>query len=85
MEPRVCDLVKQGTIAVGLFDHPDRELYDFAVYQLSEMLDQFKAQYYTTPRNSRCDLTPASPARQRADVRRADLAVHRPAQGGQTG
>ena len=47
MEPHVCDLVKMGTIAIGLFDHPDRELYDFAVYRLSEMLDQFKAQYYT--------------------------------------
>jgi hypothetical protein len=46
MEPHVCDLVKMGTIAIGLFDHPDRELYDFAVYRLSEMLDQFKAQYY---------------------------------------
>jgi hypothetical protein len=26
MEPHVCDLVKMGTIAVQLFDDPDREL-----------------------------------------------------------
>jgi hypothetical protein len=44
MEPHVCDLVKMGRIAIG--DDPDRELYDFAVYRLSEMLEQFKAQYY---------------------------------------
>ncbi len=46
MEPHVCDLVKMGTIAFQLFDDPNRELYDFAVCRLSEMLYQFKAQYY---------------------------------------
>jgi hypothetical protein len=46
MEPHLCDVVKMGTIAVGLFDHPDRELYDFAVGRVSEMLDDLKARYY---------------------------------------
>ena len=35
-----------GTIAVQLFDDPNRELYDFAVCRLSEMLDELKARYY---------------------------------------
>ena len=33
-------------MTVVLFDDPDRELYDFAVHRLSEMLDELKAHYY---------------------------------------
>jgi hypothetical protein len=46
MEPHICDVVKMRTIAAQLFDDPDRELYDFAVHRLSEMLDELKAHYY---------------------------------------
>jgi hypothetical protein len=46
MEPHICDVVNMGTIAVGLLDHPNRGLYDFAVCHLSEMLDELKARYY---------------------------------------
>jgi hypothetical protein len=35
-----------GTIAVQLFDDPNRELYDFAVCRLSEMLDELRLRYY---------------------------------------
>jgi hypothetical protein len=45
MEPHLCDVVKMGTIAFQLFDDPDRELDDFAVCRLSEMLDEPKARY----------------------------------------
>jgi hypothetical protein len=48
MEPHICDVVKMGTIAAQLFDDPDRELCDFAVHRLSEMLDELKA--HTTTR-----------------------------------
>jgi hypothetical protein len=34
-----------GTIASNLFDCTDRELYDFAVHHLEEMLDDLKARY----------------------------------------
>jgi hypothetical protein len=46
MEPHLCDVVKMGTIAVQLFDDPNRELYDFAVCRLSEMLDELRVRYY---------------------------------------
>jgi hypothetical protein len=29
-----------------LFEHPDSELYDFAVRHLAEMLEKLKADYY---------------------------------------
>jgi hypothetical protein len=35
-----------GKIASNLFDCTDRELYDFAVHHLEEMLDDLKARYY---------------------------------------
>jgi hypothetical protein len=46
MEPRLCAVVNMGTIASSLFDCTDRELYDFAVHHLEEMLDELKARYY---------------------------------------
>jgi hypothetical protein len=46
MESHLCDVVKMGTIAFQLFDDPDRELYDFAVCRLSELLDEPKVRYY---------------------------------------
>jgi hypothetical protein len=35
-----------GTIASNLFDCTDRELYDFAVNQVEDMLDDLGARYY---------------------------------------
>ncbi len=35
-----------GRIADQLFDNPDRELYDFAVHRLSDMLEELRAGYY---------------------------------------
>jgi len=46
MEPHICDVVNMATIAVGLLDHPNRELHQFAAYRLSEMLDELKTRYY---------------------------------------
>jgi hypothetical protein len=46
MEPHLCDCVKMGRIADQLFDNPDRELYDFVVHRLAEMLEELKAGYY---------------------------------------
>ena len=46
MEPYLCKVVHMGTIASNLFDCSDRELYDFAVTHLEEMLDDLKARYY---------------------------------------
>jgi hypothetical protein len=46
MEPNLCDIVKMGTIAFQLFDNPNRELYDFALCRLSEMLDELRVRYY---------------------------------------
>jgi isopentenyldiphosphate isomerase len=46
MEPYLCKVVHMGTIASNLFDCTDRELYDFAVNQVEEMLDELKAHYY---------------------------------------
>ena len=45
MEPLLCDCVKVARIADQLFDNPDRELYDFAVHRLAEMLEELKAGY----------------------------------------
>jgi hypothetical protein len=46
MEPYVCDVVKMGRIADQLFDNPDRELYDFAVHRLADMLEDLRKRYY---------------------------------------
>jgi hypothetical protein len=46
MEPHICDVVCMGKIAAQLMSDPDRNLYDFAVVHLSEMLDELKARYY---------------------------------------
>jgi hypothetical protein len=46
MEPHINDVVCMGKIAAQLMSDPDRNLYDFAVGHLSEMLDEFKAHYY---------------------------------------
>ena len=46
MEPHINDVVCMGKIAAQLMSHPDRNLYDFAVCHLSEMLDELKARYY---------------------------------------
>jgi hypothetical protein len=48
MEPHLCDCVKMGRIADQLFDDPDRELYDFAVHRLVDMLEELRAGYYAT-------------------------------------
>jgi hypothetical protein len=45
MEPLLCDCVKTGRIADQLFDNPDRELYDFVVHRLVQMLEDLKAGY----------------------------------------
>jgi hypothetical protein len=45
MEPHINDVVCMGKIAARLMSHPDRNLYDFAVVQLSRMLDDLKARY----------------------------------------
>jgi hypothetical protein len=46
MEPHLCKVVHMGTIASNLFDCTDRELYDFAVNQVEDMLDDLRARYY---------------------------------------
>jgi hypothetical protein len=46
MEPHLCDCVKMGRIASQLFDDPDRELYDFSVHRLEEMLEDLRERYY---------------------------------------
>ena len=46
MEQLLCDVVNMGRIADQLFDNPDRELYDFAVHRLVEMLERLRAGYY---------------------------------------
>jgi hypothetical protein len=46
MEPHLCAVVNMGKIASNLFDRTDRELYDFAVHHLEDMLDDLKARYY---------------------------------------
>jgi hypothetical protein len=46
MEPHINDVVCMGKIAAQLMGDPDRNLYDFAVAHLSDMLKEFKARYY---------------------------------------
>jgi hypothetical protein len=46
MEPHINDVVCMGKIAAQLMSDPDRNLYDFAVAHLSDMLKEFKARYY---------------------------------------
>jgi hypothetical protein len=46
MEPHICDVVYMATIAVEVLNHPNRNLHQFAVYRLSEMLDELTARYY---------------------------------------
>jgi hypothetical protein len=46
MEPFLCDCVRMGRIAQQLFDNPDRELYDFAVNRVAEMLEELRERYY---------------------------------------
>jgi hypothetical protein len=46
MEPYLCKVVHMGTIASNLFDCTDRELYDFAVHQVEDILDDLRARYY---------------------------------------
>jgi hypothetical protein len=44
MEPHVCDLSYAATIAMEISDMP--ELFLFAVNQLDDMINRFKAKYY---------------------------------------
>jgi hypothetical protein len=46
MESHVCDLVNMGTIAMDQFDN-NEGLFTFAVGKLEDMLNEFKAHYYT--------------------------------------
>jgi hypothetical protein len=46
MEPHINDVVCMGKIAAQLMGDPDRNLYDFAVAHLSDMLKEFNARYY---------------------------------------
>jgi hypothetical protein len=46
MEPHINDVVCMGKIAAQLMSDPDRNLYDFAVAHLSDMLVELKAHYY---------------------------------------
>jgi hypothetical protein len=46
MEPHLNDVVSMARIAVEVLNHRDRNLHQFAVYRLSEMLDELKARYY---------------------------------------
>jgi len=46
LEPHICDVVNMGRIAVQLWDGPNRELYDFAVHQAWEMLEDLRKLYY---------------------------------------
>jgi hypothetical protein len=46
MEPHINDVVCMGKIAAQLMSDPDRNLYDFAVADLSDMLKEFKARCY---------------------------------------
>jgi hypothetical protein len=44
MEPHVCDLARAGELAMEIFDRPD--LFLFAVNQLDDMVQRFRAHYY---------------------------------------
>jgi hypothetical protein len=46
LEPHICDVVNMGRIAVELWDGPNRELYDFAVHEVWEMLEDLRKLYY---------------------------------------
>jgi hypothetical protein len=46
LEPHICDVTKMGRIPLELFDHPDRELYDFIVGELAEKLEELRKLYY---------------------------------------
>ena len=46
IEPHLCDCVKMGRIADQLCMDPDRDLYDFAVHRLAEMLEDLMVRYY---------------------------------------
>ena len=46
MEPHLCDVMKMGRIADQLSVDPDRELYDFAVHRLADMLEDLRKRYY---------------------------------------
>jgi len=43
-EPYVCDLARAAELAMEIFDRPD--LFLFAVNQLDDMLQRFRACYY---------------------------------------
>ena len=44
MEPHVCDLARAAELAMEVFDRPD--LFLFAVGQLDDMAQRFRAHYY---------------------------------------
>jgi hypothetical protein len=44
MEPYVCDLARAAELAMEIFDRP--ELFLFAVNQLDDMVQRFRARYY---------------------------------------
>jgi hypothetical protein len=44
MEPHVCDLARAAELAMEIFDRP--ELFLFAVNQLDDMVQRFRARYY---------------------------------------
>lgn len=44
MEPYVCDLARGAELAMEIFDRP--ELFLFAVNQLDDMVQRFRAHYY---------------------------------------
>jgi hypothetical protein len=46
MEPHLRDCVNMGKIADHLSDHPDGELYGFAVRHVAEMLEKLQADYH---------------------------------------
>jgi hypothetical protein len=44
MEPHVCDLARAAELAMEIFERPD--LFLFAVNQLDDMVQRFRANYY---------------------------------------
>jgi len=46
MEPLLCDCARVGRLADQLSVDHDRDLYDFAVHLLAEMLERLRAGYY---------------------------------------
>ena len=55
MEPYVCDLARAAELAMEIFDRPD--LFLFAVNQLDDMVQRFRARYYAVDFRP-SDLTP---------------------------